>query len=303
MATRVIDVQFIVSCGQSQFACPKSCQFSVTPLSAFLRSATLSGILPPGFYSTIPQEHISRHLRGTRRRGSGAQVDSHRHVSGACGHSSSRDASGRGHQAGGHEIIRPHPLGSFSLLFLTDERIQAFETCRAIRCGDDHPASVLPASAYIRLLMDGQDHEIPEEVIAHFRNLRMEGSLASKVPVTVFDPIIQDRISRQQAVLSLLPAFAAERCIVFLDPDTGLETQTPTFDHVLDSETQAIWAGMKISDVFAFYQHQTNWAGQPWIEPKRNQLATALGVMPAIVKTASGPAIAGDVVFFFTQKA
>jgi hypothetical protein len=60
---------------------------------------------------------------------------------------------------------------------------------------------------------------------------------------------------------------------------------------------------MKNGDVFAFYQHQTNRAGQPWIEPKRSQLAEALQVQPDAIKKAQAPDIANDVVFFFIQKA
>jgi len=60
---------------------------------------------------------------------------------------------------------------------------------------------------------------------------------------------------------------------------------------------------MKPGDVFAFYQHQTNRAGQPWIPRKRGQLAGALGVPIQVVKVANGPRIAQDVVFFYFQKA
>jgi|SRR5271157_8754 len=185
-------------------------------------------------------------------------------------------------------------LIKWGVLFRLAER---YEAVRIIQLAYYRP------STYGQLEIDGQAYEIPEEVSAHFRNLRMVGSIASKVRVTVFDPIFQDRISHQQAVISLLPAFAAERCIVFLDPDTGLEPQNPTFDHVLGSEAGAIWAAMKKGDIFSFYQHQTNRARQPWIEPKRDQLAAALGITPTEIKTASGPAIAQDVVLFFTQKA
>jgi hypothetical protein len=92
-------------------------------------------------------------------------------------------------------------------------------------------------------------------------------------------------------------------CIVFLDPDTGLESQNSSLDHVLNDETSAIWNNMKNGDVFVFYQHRTNRAGQPWIEPKRNQLAEALHLRPDAVKMAQAPDIANDVVFFFSQKA
>ena len=153
-----------------------------------------------------------------------------------------------------------------------------------------------------RLDIDGEGYEIPEEVIAHFRNLRTIGGIGSKTRVTVFDPLFQDRAAHLQAVLALLPAFAHERCIVFLDPDTGLESRKPSLDHVLASEAGAIWGAMKAGDVFAFYQHQTNRAGRPWVEPKRDQLGEALGVPTRAIKVARGPAITQDVVLFYTQK-
>jgi len=153
-----------------------------------------------------------------------------------------------------------------------------------------------------KVIIDGQEQDIPEEVIVHFRNLRTIGSLGSKVRVTVFDPLFEDRAAHLQAVLALLPAFAQERSIVFLDPDTGLEPRTPSLEHVLASEARSIWNGMKAGDVFAFYQHQTNRAGQPWIEPKQAQLADALGVPTDAIKVARGPT-AQDVVFFYVQRA
>lgn len=172
-----------------------------------------------------------------------------------------------------------------------------FEARRVLQLAYYRPAQ------FGQIVIDGQAHEIPEEVILHFRNLRTIGSIGSKVRVTVFDPVFQDRAVHQQAVLALLPAFAQERCIVFLDPDTGLEPQNPTLDHVLGTEARAIWNATKVGDVFALYQHQTNRAGQPWIEPKRLQLAQALGVAESALKIASGPDIAQDVVFFYVQKA
>ena len=55
-------------------------------------------------------------------------------------------------------------------------------------------------------------------------------------------------------------------------------------------------------DIFAFYQHQTNRNGQPWIEPKRFRLAQAIGAGIHQVKMVSGPEIAQEVVFFYVQK-
>jgi hypothetical protein len=120
--------------------------------------------------------------------------------------------------------------------------------------------------------------------------------------VTVFDAVFEDRAAYLQAAVTLLGAFGQERCIVFLDPDTGLEPRAPSLDHVLASEARAIWDAVKPGDVLALYQHQTNRAGRPWAEPKRDQLAGALGVPVQAVKTASGPGIAPDVVLFYTHR-
>jgi hypothetical protein len=157
-------------------------------------------------------------------------------------------------------------------------------------------------SSFGQIEIDGRQVTIPEEVIAHFRNVRAVASIDSHIRVAVFDAVFQNRQIYLQAVLALLPAYAGERCVVFLDPDTGLEPQTPSLEHVLATEVNAIWVNMKSGDVLVFYQHQTNRAGQPWIPQKHVQLAQALGVPQASVKIASGEAIARDVVFFFIQK-
>ena len=131
-------------------------------------------------------------------------------------------------------------------------------------------------SEFGQLVIDGQTHNIPEEVIAHFRNPRTIGSISSKIRVTVFDPVFEDRPTHLQAVLALLPAFGRERCIVFLDPDTGLESRKPGPAHVLESELAAIWREMGPDDVLVLYQHQTNRDGTPWIESKKVQFEAAL---------------------------
>ena len=159
-------------------------------------------------------------------------------------------------------------------------------------------------STFGQLIIDGQKRDIPEEVIAHFRNLRTVGSMGSNVRVTVFDPVFEseDRHTYLQAVHALLQAFAQEPCVVFLDPDTGLEPRKAGAKHVLNREAKAVWERMKAGDLFVFYQHQTNRAGQPWIESKREQLANALCVPIDAIRKAHAPDIADDVVFFFTPK-
>ena len=184
-------------------------------------------------------------------------------------------------------------LIKWGVLFRLAEK---FEAARIIQVVYYRPSTFGPIE------IDGQQVNVPEEVIAHFRNIRAVGSIDSHIRVAVFDPVFQDRQTYLQAMLALLPAYAGERCVVFLDPDTGLEPRTPNLEHVLGSEVSVIWSNMKSGDVFVFYQHQTNRAGQPWIPQKHSQLAQALGVPQVSVKIASGEAIARDVVLFFMQK-
>ena len=157
-------------------------------------------------------------------------------------------------------------------------------------------------SEFASLVIDGQQVDVPQSVIAHFRDLRAVAAMRSKVRITVFDPIFDDREAYLQSLTAIQTAFARERCLVFLDPDTGLEPRNPGLEHVLAGEASVIWGNLKPGDVFAFYQHQTNRAGQEWIEPKRLQLAQALGVPLDVLKIATAPAIAQDVAFYFAQR-
>lgn len=155
------------------------------------------------------------------------------------------------------------------------------------------------------LIIDGQEFDVPQSVLAHFRNLRTIAAIQSDVRVTVFDSVFQDRAAYLQSVQTIQSAFPQERCIVFLDPDTGLEPGHPGLEHVLGPEAAAIWTQMKSGDVFVFYQHRSRKppAGQDWFEPKRLQLAEAIGVPLDTLKVATAPAIAPDVAFYFAQRA
>lgn len=76
------------------------------------------------------------------------------------------------------------------------------------------------------------------------------------------------------------------RTIVFLDPDTGLQPTKPSWEHVLDSELASIWAAMPAGHVLVFYQHKTSYNGSPWLEPKRAQFESAVGLEPGASKVA-----------------
>lgn len=178
-----------------------------------------------------------------------------------------------------------------------------------LRLADQFAATRIVQLAFYRpsqfgtLLIDGKECPIPDQVLTHFRNIRNIGSIGSRVRVTVFDPPFKDRAAHEKAVLALLPAFAGERCVIFLDPDTGLAPKNPSLAHVLESEARSIWNAMKAKDIFALYQHRTNMAGRPWIEDKRDQLARALNISSRLLKSADARKIADDVVFFYTQRA
>jgi len=176
------------------------------------------------------------------------------------------------------------------------------------RLAETFKADIILQLAYYRrsdfpkVTIDGKEYDIPQEVIAHFRDLRTISNINSTIRVAVFDPLFEDRDTYLNAAKAFLSNFRQQRCVVFLDPDTGLEPQNPNLDHVLESEAKAIWKETKSGDVYVFYQHQTNRAGRPWIEPKRGQLERALALPEHSIKIAQGPKIAHDVVFFYKQK-
>jgi len=157
-------------------------------------------------------------------------------------------------------------------------------------------------SKFANIVIDDKEHEIPLEVLAHFRNLRKIGNINSKFNVNIFYDLFEHREIYLKALKNFLSEFGEERCVVFLDPDTGLEPLKPSLDHVLESDAKAIWDMTKSGDVYVFYQHQTNRAGRPWIKPKQLQLENALDLGKDSIKIAYGPKIARDVVFFYAQK-
>jgi len=172
----------------------------------------------------------------------------------------------------------------------------------------DYSAAQILQIAYYRedivrsVEMNNHLRPIPEEVSAHFRSLRNIRNLGGNTPVYVFDKLFEDRASYLLGTLDFISSFSSARSIIFLDPDTGLEPANPGLEHVLDREVNTIWKSIKDGDCLAFYQHQTNRNGQPWIETKKIQFARSIGVNASDIMIASGPQIANDVVFFYIQK-
>ena len=152
------------------------------------------------------------------------------------------------------------------------------------------------------IVVDDERIEVRPEVTAHFRDIRSIEGIHSRVRVTVFEVQFTDRRAYLDAAIELVQSCSSTRCIIFLDPDTGLQPVNPGFEHVLEDEVRQVWLALKAEDVLVFYQHQTNRNGQPWIEPKREQLARSMQVDPGSLKIASAPEITADVVLYYCQK-
>lgn len=150
--------------------------------------------------------------------------------------------------------------------------------------------------------IDGEQFETPPEVKTHFRDIRKIENLSSHVEINVFDTVFENRETYHLQAKDFINSFAKDKCIVFLDPDTGLEPTHPNLTHVLEEEIRKIWAIMKSGDILVFYQHQTNRNGTPWIEPKRAQFESAIETPRGSVKIAHGFKLARDVAFFYVKK-
>ena len=156
-------------------------------------------------------------------------------------------------------------------------------------------------SEFGQIEFDGQKRDLPAQVISHFRDFRTITSISSHPTVTVFDEEFKDRAQYIKSAVAFLSGFASERCIVFLDPDTGLQPKRPGLQHVLNKDVKKIWDSMKKGDVFVLYQHQAGRAQQDWKDMKRTQLVDALKPEQVVIKVAEGPEIAKDVVFYYMQ--
>jgi hypothetical protein len=157
-------------------------------------------------------------------------------------------------------------------------------------------------SDWKELEIDGAPTPLPKAVIEHFRNVANVRTLQTEAHLDIIDAPFHDRTEYMEHILAAIQSLPQGVCIVFLDPDTGLESKSPGPEHVLETELRRIWQEMRAGDMLVLYQHQTNMAGVPWVEPKRLQLEQALGLSLGAAKVASAPKIARDVAFFFCRK-
>jgi hypothetical protein len=193
-----------------------------------------------------------------------------------------------------------HDLVKWAILY---QLANEFEASRIIQIAFYRPSN------FLKIIIDKKELPIPQEVIAHFRDLRKVCNINSKIRVNVFDVIFsKPRDKYLDAVRSFLSSFPEERCIVFLDPDTGLEPERPGLEHVLESEAKEIWDKLKSDDIYIFYQHR-NRKGN-WIKCMQSRLEGALKLTEAPLKIAhvkikpdpKKPEKTPDVVFFYAQK-
>jgi hypothetical protein len=181
-----------------------------------------------------------------------------------------------------------------------------FQLARTYRAGKILQVAYFRPNKWGSLEIDGRQNDLPVEVIKHFRDIHNITILNILAQIDVIGTSF-GRVNRLQythGIVTAIRSCGPNRCIVFLDPDTGLAPSGSAAgrQHVSESELAVIWAGMRSDDVLVLYQHQTNRNGQPWIEPKRVQFEDALGLPRGGAKLAWGPTIVRDVAFFYCQK-
>jgi len=161
-------------------------------------------------------------------------------------------------------------------------------------------------SKFGHIMIGNKKLDIPKEVIAHFRNIKNASGITSKMLIDVFCADFREDRRRnylQKVKKHLSKQYKSGNLIVFLDSDTGLQPLNKCkAEHVSEEEARELFKTLKRGDIFVFYQHQTNRRGEEWVEPKRSQLADAMGVHKDRIQIAQATGIARDVVIFYTQK-
>jgi hypothetical protein len=157
--------------------------------------------------------------------------------------------------------------------------------------------------SFPKVELDKEEKEIPQEIQTHYRDIRNIENLSSPIKVNVFHKVITDRRQYLLEAKKFISSYIKDQCVVFLDPDTGLEPKNPSLKHVLNEEAKEFWKSLKVGDVLVLYQHQTNRNGKPWKEPKRAQFEKVIDGPKGSVKVGCGPKLARDVVLFYAVKA
>jgi hypothetical protein len=156
-------------------------------------------------------------------------------------------------------------------------------------------------SDFGKIEIDGQQQQMPPEILPFFRNTRNIIGLSRHPSISILTDVFEDRHSYFKAATNFVTKFKTERCVVFLDPDVGLEPEGgPDLRHVSNAETREIWEVLPSKWLYALYQHRTNYSGRPWIEGKKRQFEAAVGISQVGIGKAEE--IANDVVLFYALK-
>ncbi|HEV2492066.1 MAG TPA: hypothetical protein VG204_03235 [Terriglobia bacterium] len=184
-----------------------------------------------------------------------------------------------------------------------------YAASRILQVAYYRPEAITTRSETIEI--DSRKCAMPDAVYMHFRNMADITRLSSpSLQIQVVNSVWNAEGRASGAYIQEVEAARAQLptdspCIVFLDPDTGLEPPkgNPKLEHVLESELKQIWEeAVRVNDVLVFYQHKAGRKkGESWITAKREQFESALGLGNGAPKLARGEA-ATDVVFFFAQK-
>jgi hypothetical protein len=197
-----------------------------------------------------------------------------------------------------------HDLVKWSVLL---KLASSYHTNTIVQAAYYRPETIPPKAIEI----DGRKCSLPCAVYKHFRNVMdITRMRSSGVRIKVVDSVWSAEVRKSSAYMQDVKTKRAQLsidspCIIFLDPDTGLEPpkSNPKLEHVLESELKQIWKEIvREDDVLVFYQHKAGRKkGESWIRPKKEQFECALGLPKGAAKIARGKA-ATDVVFFFAQK-
>lgn len=86
--------------------------------------------------------------------------------------------------------------------------------------------------------------------------------------------------------------------IVLLDPDTGLQPNTLTAEHVSGAEVRELWSRLSTRDYLVLYQHARR--DRTWRGDVRSDFESLIGM--ATTQEFFSPSIAEDVTFFAARK-
>lgn len=132
---------------------------------------------------------------------------------------------------------------------------------------------------------------IPDRVWSHFSDLERINELFDHGrTVHVFSEPFEHQ-SRKEYISAVITLLSRVRkpCLVFLDPDIGIEPRKATVEHVTVDEIRKIWDILKPRDILLVYQH-ANHTGN-W-QPNYEKLADACHAHVSAIRS---PTIADDV--------